>query len=259
MALCVHRQVIWRLAIHAFSNRYSATLGGLLWAFLQPMMTLAVFWFVFSYGLKIKSPAEGVPFVLVLFCGLVPWMSFNEALSGGANAILDHRYLVKKIAFPLEILPAVPFVTAAIVHIFMLVLLSAILMSYGIWPTALTLQVAYFFLAMCAFCISLSWILAALNVFHRDVGQALGVILMMWFWLTPIVWPLEVLPATARWIVELNPMVYVVEGYRQSLLYAEPAWHDWTGALYFWGVTAFLSLLGPIVFHRLKPHFADVL
>ena len=112
---------------------------------------------------------------------------------------------------------------------------------------------------MGAFVLSLSWILAALNVFHRDLGQALGVILMLWFWLTPIVWPLNALSGTARWIVELNPMLYVIEGYRQSFLYAEPAWHNWQGGLYFWALTGLLSLAGPAVFHRLKPHFSDVL
>ena len=167
--------------MHILRNRYAATLGGSLWAFLQPLLTLAVFWFVFSYGLKIKSPADDIPFFLVLFCGLIPWMTFGDALSGGANAVLEHRHLVKNVAFPLEILPAAQFMAAGIVHMFMLLSLVAILLLYDIPLTVRALQIVYFFFAMGAFVLSLSWILAALNVFHRDLGQALGVILMLWF------------------------------------------------------------------------------
>jgi lipopolysaccharide transport system permease protein/teichoic acid transport system permease protein len=257
-SLRVHRRLIWQLALHELKVRYAATLAGALWAVVNPAAVILVFWFVSAYGLRLTFEG-GVPFFLVLFCGLVPWMTFHEALVGGAGAVLHHAYLVKKIAFPLEILPVVSVVAATVVHGFLLALLVAILLVSGVWPTLAMLQAAYFLAALLLLTTSLAWIFAALNVFSRDVGQALGPVMTVWFWLTPIVWPAQNLSEGALRVVQLNPLFYVVEGYRNAFLYGKPLTAQWPLDLYFWAVVAGLFVLGAVLFQRLKPHFAEVL
>jgi ABC-type polysaccharide/polyol phosphate export permease len=254
------RRLVWQLSLHHFHQQYAATMIGSLWAVVQPLVTIAVFWFIFSYGFRDISQAGKPPFVLLLISGFVPWMMFADAVNGGTSTIVTHRYLVKKIAFPLEILPVVNFVSAAIVHAALLVVLLVLLLVYGYPPTLYVLQLPVFFFGAACFSIGLTWFLSALNVFQRDIGQSVGVIIMLWFWMTPIVWPMEMLgDGIAARILMLNPMYYVVEGYRASLLYGRSAMGDPLSALSFWGITIAMMVLGRSVFSRLKVHFADVL
>lgn len=256
--LYANRRLIWQLAVHELRGRYAATLAGSVWAIVNPIVVILVFWFVATYGLRITFE-NGPPYFLVLFSGLIPWMTFNEALTGSAGAVLAHQYLVKKIAFPLEILPVVNVIAAIIIHFFLVALLIFILIVSGVYPTLHSLQAIYFLIAMTIFTTGLAWVFAALNVFSRDVGQALGPIMTVWFWITPIVWPVQNLPSWALWVAQINPVFYLVEGYRNAFLYGRPLSALWPLDLYFWVVTAILFVLGAAVFRSLKPHFADVL
>jgi ABC-type polysaccharide/polyol phosphate export permease len=256
--LWTSRRLIWQLARHELRARYAATVIGSVWAIVNPIVLIVVFWFVSAYGLRITFE-QGPPYFLVVFCALVPWMTFSDALSGGASAILNHRYLAKKIAFPLEILPVVSVVTALIVHVFLLALLLVILLVSGVRPTWHIVQASYFLLALLVLATGLSWALSALNVFTRDVSHALTAMLTIWFWMTPILWPSQNLSGTMLLLIQLNPVFYIVEGYRNALLYQQPLTAMWPLDVYFWGVAALVFLGGALVFKRLKPHFADVL
>jgi len=256
--LYANRRLIWQLAVHNLRSRYASTLVGSVWAVINPAITIAVFWFVSAYGLRI-SFEHGPPYFLVLFSGFIPWMAFSDALTGGANSVLSHQYLVKKIAFPLEILPIVNIVSAIIVHLFLVALLIVILLVSGVPATLHYLQATYFLLAMVAFTIGVAWLLAALNVLSRDVGQALSAFMTVWFWVTPILWPIENLSPRMLRVIELNPLFYVVQGYRNAFLYGLPLSALWPLDVYFWAVTAVMLFFGAHVFRRLKPHFADVM
>jgi len=253
-----HRSLIWQLAVHDLRSRYASTLMGSVWAIANPAITILVFWFVSVYGLRV-SVQEGPPYFLVLFCGFVPWMMFSDAVTGGASGVLSYSYLVKKIAFPLEILPIVKIVSTVIVHGFLVALLVVILIVSGVPPTLHFVGALYFMACTVAFAAGLAWLLSALRVFSSDLGHALGAVMTIWFWATPILWPLQNLKGKALWIVQLNPVLYIVEGYRNALLYARPLSALWPLDVYFWTVTGFVLLLGAGVFRRLKPHFADVL
>jgi lipopolysaccharide transport system permease protein/teichoic acid transport system permease protein len=253
-----NRLLIWRLALFDLRSRYAATFAGALWAVINPVALILVFWFVSAYGLKV-SWTGGPPLHLLLFCALVPWITFSEALPAGSGAVLSHQYLVKKIAFPLEILPLVHIVSSTIIHFALLALLLVILISSGHVPGWNSFGILYYLVAMLAFVTGLSWVLAPLNVFNRDVGQALAPILTIWFWVTPIVWPASNMPEWARGFVAYNPLYFIVEGYRSALLFDQPIGHLWPLDLQFWGVTLLLLVVGARVFERLKPHFADIL
>lgn len=253
------RSLVWHLAVHEFRERYAATFAGSLWAVVEPALLFLVLWFVFAYGFRIETPDGATPYFLVLFCGLVPWTTFRDAVSGGTNVLLRHQHLIRRGAFPTQVLPLAHLLAALLPHGVMVGFLLVVLAANGIWPSLGTLQVLYYLAAMYAFALGLAWLLGALNLFFRDVGQALGPAMTFWFWLTPIVWPAENPPPWARAVLELNPMFYVVEGYRSAFLDRPPLWQDLGLTLYFWLVVAAVVAAGTFVFRRLKPHFAEVL
>jgi len=253
-----NRSLLWSLAIYELRGRYAATLAGSVWAVVNPLVLIGVFWFITSYGLKITFD-DGPPYFLMVFCGIIPWLAFSEALGGGTNAVLGHGYLVKKIAFPLEILPLVPIASTVIIHAVLVAFLLFIMTVNGLPPRLPFIQIIYFSFAMLVFAAALSLSLSAINVFQRDTAHVVGAILTIWFWVTPIIWPVSNLPAWAYNILRLNPMFYIVEGYRGVLLFDQPFWFQWPLDAWFWGITLVLLFVGSIVFRRLKPHFGDVI
>jgi lipopolysaccharide transport system permease protein/teichoic acid transport system permease protein len=253
-----YKEVIWAMAARDIAARYVGTFGGMVWAIVHPLATVIIYWFVFSVGFKAQGPA-GMPFVLYFVSGLVPWLFFSEVLGSSINAVTANAHLVKKTVFPAEILPIVHLISASFVHLIMIVVLSVLGWHYGYGPSLTSIQVVYYYGALGCFVLGLSWLVGSLQVFHRDVGQAMIVALGLWFWLTPVVWSAEMIPVPYRSILEYNPIYYVVEGYRGSLITDQAAWMNWRGGLRFWAITGPVFLLGAYVFRRLKPDFADVL
>ncbi|MCW3473924.1 ABC transporter permease [Rhodovastum sp. RN2-1] len=252
-------QLAWRLATLQLRDRYVSTMFGGLWAVLQPAALIAVYWFVFSYGLRLPTPASGVPFFLVLIVGLSVWFFVSDALTGGSNAIISNSYMVKKIAFPVAILPIVPVLTGLMIHGAMLGLIAVILVLNGFWPDWSWLLLGYYGVALICFLTGWSLLLSALSVFQRDLAQMLGILLQIWFWLTPIVWSPDLFPASVgRWL-GLNPLYYIVMGYRQALLPGSEFAPDLLSGVVFWAATAGLLALGVKVFNGLRTEFADFL
>ena len=256
--LFLQRAMIFGLTKHELRMRYAGTLAGILWSFVQPLLTILTYWLVFDWGLKVQ-PANNLPFTVVFVCGIVPWMTFAEAVNNSANAVTSHSHLVRKIAFPTEILPAVNVLTSLVPHLFLLLMLMILIAFFHLPFSFMFFQSLYFLAAMTVLAIGIGWFLGALNVFYRDLGQAVTPITGLWFWLTPIVWPIEMVPERIRPWLALNPMTYIVEGYRNSFLYARPFWADWIGTVAFWSFAIGMLLIGAFVFKRLKPEFADVL
>jgi ABC-type polysaccharide/polyol phosphate export permease len=245
------------MAKHDLASRYVGTVGGMLWAVLHPALTVGIYWLVFSVGFKAQGPA-GMPFVLYFVSGLVPWLFFNEVLISSMNAVIANAPLIRRTAFPAEVLPLVHLVSASLAHVILLFILCAVAWSYGYAPKFASVQVIYYYCALGCFSLGLSWLVGSLQVFHRDLGQAMSAVLNLWFWLTPVVWLPEMIPQQFRLMLELNPIYYVVEGYR-SLITGVPFWLHWREAVRFWSVTGPVLFLGAYVFRRLKPEFAEVL
>lgn len=248
---------IWAMAVRDFRAKYVGTLGGVLWIVLQPLALVATFWFVFTIGLKATGPS-GMPFALYFVTGLVPWLFFSETVIANTNMIVANSHLVKKTKFPTEILPFVTILSSAFTHAILLVIVIAMLWVYDYPPSFHIVEVVPLFLLLCAFITGLSWLLSALNVFHRDLGHAVTIVVNLWFWLTPIAWIADAVPEEWRWVAGYNPMHYIIEGYRRAMVYGQPAL-DVDGATFLVGVTAVVIALGGYVFRRLKNEFADVI
>lgn len=259
-----NRRLIAKLSKNDFKTRYAGSYLGIIWAFIQPIVTIVMYWFVFEKGLKAPGllSKEGieVTFVLWLSAGLVPWFFFSEALNNATNSMLEYSYLVKKVVFKISILPIIKIISALFVHVFFVAFLLILCACYGYYPDLYTLQVVYYSVCMFVLVLALSYATSAVVIFFRDLSQIINIVLQMGMWITPIMWQISIIesPVLVQ-IFRLNPMYYIVDGYRQALFYKEWFWQEPGMTFYFWGLTAALFLFGTIVFKRLKPHFADVL
>ena len=250
--------LIQTMAIREIRTRYAGTLGGFFWSVVNPLMIIAVYWFVFSNFFRIQ-PTGNVPFIVVYLCGMLPWTLFSESLIFSTNSVAANANLVKKTLFPTEILPVVIFFASCITQVIMLVILLIILWFNNISFSIYNIQFLYYIFALFIFCTGLGWFCSAVNVFYRDTSQILGVVISIWFWLTPIVWFMEMVPQQYQFYLTLNPMYYIVDGYRASFVYHTPFWENPGLGIYFWALSFTLFIIGGLVFRRLKPDFPDVL
>jgi ABC-type polysaccharide/polyol phosphate export permease len=252
------RKLIFELAKKDFQAKYLGSYLGIIWAFVQPTITILIFWFVFQLGFK-SRPVDNFPFILWLLCGMVPWFFFSEAVSNATNAVIENSYLVKKVVFRVSVLPIIKIISALFIHLFFIIFLFIMFLIYGYKPSIYSFQVIYYLFATIVLALGISWITSSLVVFLKDIGQVVGMLLQFSFWLTPIFWSLKLVPEKYHIFLKLNPIYYIVEGYRNTFVYHSWFWQSPRQAIYFWLVTLVLFVIGALIFKRLRPHFADVL
>lgn len=254
------RYLIYELVKRDFMSRYMGSVLGLVWAIMQPLLMNAIMWFVFTFGFKAGAGPMGIPFICYLFTGMLAWNFFSESLINSTYVITEYSFLVKKINFRLSILPIVKLLSAGIISMIFLGIVILILIFNGVYPSWWWFQFIYYMGSMMLLSLGLSWITSAMNVFVKDVAYVVSILIQFGFWMTPIFWDVAVLPEKWRIIIKLNPMAYIVNGYRDSFLLHKPFWQgDLFSLGWFWGFTALSLLVGIIVFKRLRPHFADVI
>lgn len=252
------RKLTWELSKNDFKTKYAGSYLGIIWAFVQPVITILVYWFVFQVGFRSGQPTE-YPYVLVLVTGIIPWFFFADALNGGSSALMEYNYLVKKIVFNIDILPVIKVISALFVHCFFVVFTLILTSCYGFYPSLYTLQIFYYSFCTFVLVLGITYLTSAIAVFFRDIMQIISIILQVGIWMTPIMWDVSIIPAKWQWIFRLNPIYYVVNGYREAILYHKGFWHNGIWTLYFWAFTILIFIIGSAVFKRLKVHFADVL
>ncbi len=258
-----NRHLIWKLAKNDFKKRYAGSYLGAVWAMAQPVVTVLMYYVVFdkifgSSGPVLRSGVE-VPFVLFLTAGLVPWFYFSEALNNGTNALLEYNYLVKKVVFKISILPIIKVIAATFIHVFFVGILLIVAIAYGYYPSVYTLQLFYYSACLFIFVLALSYTTCAVVVFFKDLSQIINIALQIGMWATPILWDINSIHQDWVQVLKLNPLVYIVNGYRSAIYEREWFFQDFFSTMYFWIVTVVLFGIGALVFKRLKVHFADVL
>jgi len=253
-----NRQLILGMAKREVTMQYTGSLLGVVWTFIHPLVLIAVFWFVFSVGFKTR-PMNNVPFVVWLTAGMMPWFLFADIMTGSVGIVVAHTNLIKKTLFPSEILPPVKIAASLATHAIFLGLLLGLLLLQGISLSWYLLQFFYYCLCLCLFSLGLAWMCSALNVFVRDITHIVGVAIQVGFWITPIFWDLQIMPGRVQFLLKLNPMYYIVQGYRDSFIYQTGFWCHPLQTAYFWTVCLLVLAGGMYIFKRLKPQFADVL
>ncbi len=256
------RHLIWKLAKNDFKKRYAGSYLGAFWAMAQPVVTVGMYYVVFDVimGGNASRTAAEVPFVLFLTAGLVPWFFFNEALNHGTNALREYDYLVKKVVFKISILPIIKIIAATFIHVFFVFVLLIVAAIYGFYPSVYTIQLVYYSACLFVFVLALCYTTCAVVVFFKDLAQIINIALQIGMWATPILWDINTL-TDSKWVtvLKLNPLVYIVNGYRSAIYERQWFFEDFFSTMYFWIVTVVLFGIGALIFKRLKVHFADVL
>ena len=243
------------------TRKYKKSYLGFAWAFLSPLIWVFFLTLIFSeiVGLRFRV-VEGDPtlnFGLYLYCGLLPFLAFSEAANKGLNAITGNKGLVQQVVFPLELLPLANVITSMIDKLFGLGALLVVLLVFGrelhwtisLLPLILVLQLV--------FVLGLTYFMAILGTYLPDVGEMTRPVIRGMFFLTPIIWTPDRLPEDLRWVVDYNPLAYLVEAYRDLILNGELPGEMAT--LYFTLFSVALFIVGFALFVRLKPRFADLL
>lgn len=260
-----NKKMILSLVKNDFKVKYAGSYLGITWAFVHPIITIMLYWIVFQYGLRVQIVDTSVPFAIWLITGLVPWFFISEAISNGNNGFIEYNYLVKKIVFKISIIPMIKVLSALLVHmVFIFFLISVYLIyQYGVldigFPNLYILQLPYY--TVCAYIISLGivYMISSITVFFKDLSQFISIMLQIGMWVTPILWNVAIIPEKYRWIIYINPIHYIIEGYRNALIGKLWFWQMPYQSLWFWFVTSVFFISGILIFKRLKPHFADVL
>lgn len=254
-----NKEMVWDLAVNDFSTKYAGSYFGVFWAFIQPVITIIVYWFVFEFGLKAAPPVPNVTYIVWFATGMIPWFFFSDGVNAVTNCLLEYSYLVKKVVFDIELLPIVKLISALFVHAVFVIILFILAFANGEKPSLASLQVLYYMLCISVLVYAIGKITSAIIVFFRDLGQIVNIILQIGVWGTPIIWSYTIVPLKYQWIVKLNPVFYIVEGYRDSFISQKYFFEKPVLTLYFWILTLLILVAGNVSYKKLKPHFADVL
>jgi ABC-type polysaccharide/polyol phosphate export permease len=251
-----YRGLIQSLVARELKARYRGSVLGFFWSFINPLLLLLIYSFVFTYVIPARSPGHE-PYALFMFCGILPWSWFTASLLESSNVLIAGGNLIKKVLFPAEILPIVT-VLANMVHFFLgLPILGAFLIYYRI-PLQMS-ELAWFPVVVAvqlAFTLGLALLLSALTVHFRDVRDILGNLLTFWFFATPIIYPMSNAPAAGRRLLNVNPFTHLAISYQEILFYDGPFGH-WKWLLALLVASLGLFLFGYFIFDRLRDSFAE--
>lgn len=254
-----NRYMIRVMAARDMKQQFTGSYLGIFWSVIHPLMMVLTYYIIFSFvfGPKVKADNASGSYAVWLLCGLVPWFFFSGSIRRTSAALLTNKSLVTRTVFPSEIFPVITLVSNLVSHLVgLLIIFAGLWLSSGTLTPALLYLPVYFFL-MCLMVLGMGWIFSSLNVFVRDVSQILDISLNLWFYYTPIFWPVNIIPEKYWLILKINPLYHIVEGYRDCILSGSRP--DPYHILYLALFSGVVFVVGGLLFKRLKPAFADVL
>ena len=251
--------LIASLTRRELASRYKGSAGGMLWAVMTPLVMIGIFTFVFAkiFGARFGARGSAWEFALYLFCGLLPWTAFSESVQLSTQTVVSHANLVKRVLFPLELLPVSHVLASFMNQMFgtVALLIAALAIQRELHPSILWLPVVAAPQILAT--LGAAWLVASLGVYLRDMVQAVSLILMAWLYVTPIIYPEAIVPEQYRMLLNLNPFTPLIRSYRQIML--EGSAPDWRGLAYFTAFAVVAFLFGYWWFARTRRGFADVI
>lgn len=251
--------MLTNLVKNDLKSRYSGNALGSVWAYIQPLVTILVFWYVFQVGFR-NPPVNNVQFILWFIAGYIPWIFFNDGVLATANVFYEYSYLVKKMKFKIWQLPIVKVLSSLCIHSFFWAFIIGMYFLYGYKPRISWISMFYYSFCVVVLLIGMSYLVSSLSVFIKDNSQVVNILLQLGFWMTPIFWSEDSMNAGVLKVLKLNPLFYVITGYRSCLIDGLAFWERpilSTG--YFWVSSIVILLIGVGVYKRLNGHFADLL
>ncbi|MYL47789.1 hypothetical protein GLV94_19295 [Virgibacillus halodenitrificans] len=252
------RRMIHELSIQEIKSEYAGTLLGFIWGLVNPLMRISVFWFVFSVGARAGVPIDGAPYIVWLAVGMVAWFLINDGFRLSQKTYRSKRSIIKNTPFPVAVLPAMEILFSYYKHLILLGVILLVLIFSLKSISFYWIQIIYYDFAAFMLLIGLGTLTAPIVAISKDFGRFLDTSLVFLFWMTPIFWSAENLGVLEK-IIKLNPFHYIVQGYRDSILFNRGFWEYPLYTIYFWMVVIILFVLGNYVYKKMKPIFLDTL
>ena len=253
-----NRKLVIKLGKNDFRNRFASTSLGAVWGFLQPFVFMMTYVIVFQYILKTGSAGK-YPYVVWFLPGMGMWMFCSDAILNASNSIRNYSYLVKKVVFPVDIIPIISLTSSSFIGMFLIYIATMAAIVFGYFPNILTI----IYIVFCAVCfiVALTRLTSALTTLVPDFSQLLNIIIQLCMWFTPIVWNLSMIQGKLCIIFKAFPFTYLVEGFRQAFISSSTIITEHNGlyTIVFWLITIFIYTWGNIIFKKSKKDFADVL
>jgi len=254
-----HFYLVRRLSAYEMKSANSGNYLGILWEIINPMIQIAIFWFVFGFGIFNREKVDGHDFLPWLMAGIVVWFFVNPATTQASKSIYSRLAMVSKMSFPMSVIPTYVIVAKLYQHFMLLGVIIVLLATTGYLPTGYIIQLPYYILATLILLVSFGLITSTLSTIIRDVNNMVLALMRILFYLTPILWILDAKdhPLIVQ-IMKLNPLYYIVEGYRASLL--GESWYfieNWEYTLYFWLVVIVFFLIGSSLHVKFRDRFVD--
>lgn len=255
----VNRRRLLRLANYELKAQNNGTVFGFLWNFFNPALQIAVYWFVFAIGLNTHPPFGNYPYIIWMIVGIIPWFFISNALQASATSIYGYSGILKRMYLPLSIVPVKTIISAFIGHLWSMLVVFVIIILSGNFVNPMVYQLPYYMLAILLFLIGYGLFASAINVVFKDYQKLFSSIVRLLFYITPVVWVQDNLPKNIRFVLKLNPLAYIIDGYRNCILYGIPINVEWKQGVWFWGCTISLFLYGATVHMKFRKKFMDLL
>ncbi|KZE64089.1 Teichoic acid translocation permease TagG [Fictibacillus phosphorivorans] len=251
--------LIFRLASYDMKSKYQMHYLGVFWQFLNPAVQVLVYWVVFGLGIRARNPVDGVPYLIWLLVGLIPWFFISPTIVQGSNSIYSKVNLVSKMKFPVSLLPTITIISNSLNFLVLLAIMVLIMFLNGFVPTVFFFQLPYYLFCTFMFLLAITLLFSTVSVIIRDFQNVLQSFMRMIMFLLPILWDINRLPDNIQKILMLNPLYYLIEGFRNTFLYETWFYEDILYMSYFWFVTLLILLIGSILHLKLRSKFIDYL
>jgi lipopolysaccharide transport system permease protein len=251
--LWAFRELLYFLTWRDVKVRYKQTELGIAWAIIQPLLTMLIF--TLFFGRLAGVPSDNVPYPLFAYAGLLPWTFFSNAISSSGNSLIGNANLITKVYFPRMIIPGAAVAAGLVDFAIGFVILILLMFYYGVAVTWSLLMFPVVVLLTGLLAVGVGMWLAALNVKYRDVRFALPFLIQLWMFVSPVIYPASFLPARVRWVLSMNPLTGIIEGYRSSLFNLP---FNWIALAVSTSITLALLVYSAFAFRRMEKSFADI-
>ena len=250
-----NRELLFQLTLRQIKSRYKQSVLGISWAIIRPLGMMVVFTIIFSK--LVKVPSDGIPYPIFSYCALLPWAFFSTSLTTGINSMTSNVSLIQQIYFPRMIFPLSAVLSSFVDFAIASVIFIGLMIFYNVQITIYLFLLIPILILQIVFTIPICMLGSALNVFYRDIGQALVFITQLWMYACPIVYPVSIVPEKYRMLYALNPMVGIIDSYRKVIIQGIAP--NWEYLLISFIVTGLASVSFYAIFRKLEMRLADII
>ena len=254
-----NRYRLIRLANYELKSQYNGTMLGFLWNFINPALQILVYWFVFSIGLNTSPPRGDYPYLIWMIVGIIPWFYISGVLTTSNLSMYNFSGILKRMYIPFSIVPIKTVISGVIGHIWAMVIVFIVIFLSGYGVSSYVFQTLYFLICSISILMGYALLTSAITVVFKDFSKLMSSVIRLLFYITPVVWVQENLPENLVFILKLNPFAYIIDGYRDSILYGRSLMWHWKQGCFFWVFTIILFIIGCNVHMKFRKQFIDLI